>query len=548
MDRRVKQNSLDRLIDYGILSTVFFAPLSDVLVSISLIVSSIGWFCKRSKFIKTKLDIPIYTFILIGIISSILSQDFLNISNFLTFFLAYFLITNNVRTCIQRERIIKMIAISAGSLSILGLLNPNNQMGDFLILVLPLILIFLFRYKWFIICAGLSIIYLGIGYKNKPTQILWFKDQGILLMVAFSWIMLRFFHFSLAHIKKERSILVIGTSLGIAAFLINSLIFEDTSLVPFWLIIGLNMSAIPLSFRENIIEATLLRLVTKFVGWLAQVLPEHVCFFLGMRFVDLLYFLAGLTRYRNYVINNIRLAFKDEYTIRELHVISKNHLYNLVKAIVELLRFPLLNKENITKYVTEVKGLEHLDKALAKGKGVILVTGHFGNWELISAYLSLNGYKVNVLVQRQSKRTFDDLFNRSREGVGTRVIYNRDNPRTLLRLLKRNEILGILADQHGESKRVITPFFSQNVSVPPGPVIFARKTQASLIPIFIIRKRDDKHRIEILPEIEIRHTECKDKDLELNSSEWMGILEDYIRRYPDHWLWVYNRWDKLSKG
>lgn len=284
--------------------------------------------------------------------------------------------------------------------------------------------------------------------------------------------------------------------------------------------------------------------LVNFLSNFLQSIPEKFAFWLGVGFVNFLYFLLKLSKYRNFISNNIKTAFGEEFKKREVENIARGHLQNLAKSLIEFIRFPLLNAQNIEEKV-EVKGLENFEGALSKGKGVILLTAHFGNWELLGATLSLKGYPLNVLAQKQSNPAIENLFTKLRQSKGTKVLSRWDNFKIILRLLKKNEIIAVLADQHGEFKNVFAQFFGKRVSVPGGPAGFALKSGAEIIPAFIIRKEDDRHQIIVEKPLEIVRTGDKRKDLEENSQKIIEVIEKYIRKFPDHWLWSYNRWDKL---
>jgi KDO2-lipid IV(A) lauroyltransferase len=284
--------------------------------------------------------------------------------------------------------------------------------------------------------------------------------------------------------------------------------------------------------------------LVNFLSNLLQSIPEKFAFWLGICFANFLYFLLKLSKYRNFISNNIKTAFGEEFKKGEVENIARGHLQNLVKSLIEFIRFPLLNAQNIEEKV-EVKGLENFEGALSKGKGIILLTAHFGNWELLGATLSLKGYPLNALAQKQSNSVIENLFTKLRQSKGTKVLSRWDNLKIILKLLKENEIIVILADQHGEFKNVFAQFFRKRVSVPGGPAGFALKSGAEIVPAFIVRLQDDRHQIIIEKPLEIVRTGDKRRDLEENSQKIIEVIEKYIRRFPNHWLWSYNRWDKL---
>jgi Kdo2-lipid IVA lauroyltransferase/acyltransferase len=269
---------------------------------------------------------------------------------------------------------------------------------------------------------------------------------------------------------------------------------------------------------------------------LAQVLPRRVALAAGVAFATAAYGLYRLTPFRGFIFRNLRGAFPDTPDA-ELHATALSHLRQLTRCIVELLRLPMINAANVDDLV-RFEGWEHLESARAAGKGVVLMTAHFGNWELMGAAFAQKGLPLHVLVQPASQDAFDRLFRefRGRAGVST---WNNAGPaslRPVLRALGRNEALGLLVDQHGEAQDAIVTFFDHPVSAPTGPFFFARRTGAAVVPVFPVRQPDDTHVIHISPALALTG------DDELDAQAAYTVLETFIRRHPDHWLWVHDRW------
>jgi KDO2-lipid IV(A) lauroyltransferase len=293
--------------------------------------------------------------------------------------------------------------------------------------------------------------------------------------------------------------------------------------------------------REITIKALL-----KGSSTLFNLLPEKIGLALGVFLSHIAYFIYKLTPYRDFITNNIITAYKGGYTRREAERLAKRHVTLLAKSIVEFLRLPQLNIKNIEKKV-KIQGLGNLDRSLRCGRGVILVSPHFGNWELLSVTLSLMGYQMNVFYQKARSRALNNFFLDRRSSKGVRSIYRWDKLREVLQLLKRNEVLGIVADQHGEFENIFVEFFGHVVSVPGGPAGFAYKSGAPIIPVFMVRDLDDTHTLIIEDPIIPNPSKNKHREIEDMSRKFMKTFEEYIKRYPDHWLWSYNRWDKIKR-
>ncbi|HEY9854939.1 MAG TPA: lysophospholipid acyltransferase family protein [Stenomitos sp.] len=256
---------------------------------------------------------------------------------------------------------------------------------------------------------------------------------------------------------------------------------------------------------------------------------------IGAGVADAVWRLYRLTPYRDFVAGNFMAAYPG-LSAAEANAMGHAHLRQLLKCIAELLRFPAMTRPELSELVAW-QGGEHLAAALARGKGVIVVSAHFGNYELLGAALATRA-PVTVLVQPPSKGAFEQLFIEYRDLVGVST-HSNTGPASLrpaIRALQRNEIVALLSDQHGEAQEAIVQLFGHPVSVPMGAFYLAKKTGAALIPGFMVRT-DQGHRLEFDPELAVTGTAA-------DAQAYCTVLERQIRAHPDHWLWVHNRWER----
>jgi KDO2-lipid IV(A) lauroyltransferase len=169
------------------------------------------------------------------------------------------------------------------------------------------------------------------------------------------------------------------------------------------------------------------------------------------------------------------------------------------------------------------------------------LTAHFDNWELLGASLALNGYPLNVVAREVRSEKLQQLVKAHREAVGMKVIYRGASLKSGLRCLKRNEILAILADVDTKSDGVFVDFFGRLAYTPIGPVAIALKTQALIVPAFIIRQPDDSHRVVIEKPLKLQITGQKNIDIQVNTQLFTKVIESYVRRYPTQWIWMHPR-------
>ena len=258
-------------------------------------------------------------------------------------------------------------------------------------------------------------------------------------------------------------------------------------------------------------------------------------------------FLGGVTfrllgKYRNIAIENLTAALGSEKSPAEIRAIALRVFENIAKNSVELLNFPRLTKENLSRLVT-VKNRDALDAAFKKGKGVIILTAHFGNWELVGVTFRLLGCPGQVIGRRIYFHKYDEFLNSLRRVHDVQVIYRDDSPKKMLKVLKDNTILGILADQDVDSvDGVFVNFFARPAYTPMGPVLLARVSGAVILPTLMIRESDAHHTLMIENPVELVDTGNKEADLITNTQKWSDVIESYIRKYPEQWVWMHRRW------
>jgi len=274
--------------------------------------------------------------------------------------------------------------------------------------------------------------------------------------------------------------------------------------------------------------------LTNFVS----LLPREFAINLGVFLGDIYFWIACNDRKR--AIKQIGISLRISNN-RKKNALTRYCFRNIGKNLVEFMAFPKLNPKAINKFVS-FEGKEHLDNALKSGKGVILFTAHFGNWELLAASLSLNGYPMNAIVRKNRSKSLDKLIKSHRDIVGITSIDRDKSIKTALKCLRRNELLGILADIDTKTSGIFVDFFGRLAYTPYGPVAISLKTGAYLIPTFIVRQNDDSHRVFFEPPLKLSQSGDWDTDIKINTSLFTKVIESYIRRYPKQWIWMHQRW------
>lgn len=246
------------------------------------------------------------------------------------------------------------------------------------------------------------------------------------------------------------------------------------------------------------------------------------------------------------VRKNLKVAFGDGIGEGDIKGLVIRNLEKLGETLVEFLRFPRLTPGDIQKYVT-VEGIEHLEAALKEGRGAIIFSAHFGNWELLLASLSLMGYPTVAIAKSQRVPALNDLAIKYRHSTGVEIFTHGPSLRGAIRSLQGNKVLVMLGDQYGGPDGAMVEFFGRRVSVPKGPLLFSSRLGAPILPAFI-RRIDDMHHVLTIREafyIEEEYGSGDDGDDTLwvnrNMQGLIDIIEGEVRRYPDEWLWVYDR-------
>jgi len=249
-----------------------------------------------------------------------------------------------------------------------------------------------------------------------------------------------------------------------------------------------------------------------------------------------------LPRERHRALEHLGIAFSGEMSRTERRRIAGRCFENLGKNAVELVNFPRLEKD-LDRRIT-LEGREFLDETHARGRGILWITGHLGNWELMACYMAALGYPFRVV----AREIYDERMNRLllgfRKEAAVRVIL-RDSPaaaRQMLKALKNGEVIGMLIDQDTQVKGVMADFFGRKANTPAGAATLARRRAIPVLAGFIHRTSDRSHRIVIHPPLEITETDDVDRDIVANTERFNRVLEHEIREDPEGWVWMHRRW------
>lgn len=257
---------------------------------------------------------------------------------------------------------------------------------------------------------------------------------------------------------------------------------------------------------------------------------------------------AVLPHLRRHAEINLRLAFP-ELDERERGRIKRGAFRNLGRLLGEISQFPRLTPENI-KSVVVYEGLENYLNAVAEGRGVILLTGHIGAWELSVYAHSVYGHPMSFLARRVDNPLVERLAESYRSRYGNRSIDKKGSVREILKTLKSGGVVGILADLNASREEgVFVDFFGVRACATAGVATLALRTGAAVVPGYLIWDESERiHRLHFEPPIETINTGNQKEDVIANTARYTKVLESIIRRHPDQWLWIHRRWRTRPEG
>ena len=276
-----------------------------------------------------------------------------------------------------------------------------------------------------------------------------------------------------------------------------------------------------------------------FLSRLVRLLPYGALLFLGRIFGNLYYIFIKKQRER--AVSQMMPALKISES--EARKLVRESFVNLARNMLEILYMPNLNEKNLSEYI-EIDHLDRMKNALAEGHGVVVLTGHVGTWEWLSASFTLNGLPVTAIAKLQPNQEYSRALDDLRATINVEI-FNRGTSELLAagRALKKGKILGFLADQDAGPGGAFINFLGKVASTPMGPAVFSRKFNSPVIPAFIIRQPNGKHLVKIFEPMHFEDTGDVDADLLRFTEKMTRILEQIILENPTQWLWFQKRWN-----
>ena len=289
-------------------------------------------------------------------------------------------------------------------------------------------------------------------------------------------------------------------------------------------------------------EHLLLRAVAGTVG----VLPRSAARAVGAGLGAVVW--ALMSRLRRVGMRNLKMALPEK-TEKERRRILREQFRSLGWQMGEFCKMSGYTAEEASRFI-RYQGLEHYLAARAKGKGVLVLTGHLGAWELSSFYHSLMGYPMSLVIRRLDNPLVDAYVNRIRCLHGNRVIHKDDFARGLLTAMQQGETVGILMDTNMTPPQgVFVPYFGVEACTGSAMARVALHSGAAVLPGFLLwEKAEQRYVLHFGQELPLIRTGDAARDTVANTAMFTAAIESYVRRYPEQWLWVHRRWKTRPEG
>ena len=244
---------------------------------------------------------------------------------------------------------------------------------------------------------------------------------------------------------------------------------------------------------------------------------------------------------RGVVERQIAAAFP-EWDPARVQATAREAYENLGRTTIETAVMSRATAAEVLALYHEPEHWHLLERAKRAGRGIIVVAGHLGNWELGGAYLASRGLDFEAVARRMENPLFDAYVTRTRHRTGMKIIYDADAVRRVPRALRNNATVAFLMDQ-GAAGLASTwvPFFGRLAKTPRGAAVFALRLQAPVFFVAPIRQPDGRFKL-IIEEIPVRETGDKDADVDRIVADYTAVLEKWVRRVPGQYFWHHRRW------
>ena len=278
---------------------------------------------------------------------------------------------------------------------------------------------------------------------------------------------------------------------------------------------------------------------------LIEVLPLAWAQKLGEILGQLVYWPLGIRR--EVVVRQLAAAFPELDHGEVVHLARRSYAH-LGRVLAESARIAGRGFAEVERLVESESGVDAILSAVAEGRGVVLITGHLGNWELAGAYMALRGVPIEVIVRRLNNPLVDRMATKARQRSGMAVVRDAEAVRRVPRAFKEGHAMAFVADQGvlGLASTFV-PFFGRPAKTPRGPAVFALRFGVPAFFVAMVRKPNGRYHCHVVPVPYEREAE-REAETERFVAAFTGILEEWVRRYPDQYFWQHRRWRRQPEG
>jgi Kdo2-lipid IVA lauroyltransferase/acyltransferase len=296
------------------------------------------------------------------------------------------------------------------------------------------------------------------------------------------------------------------------------------------------MSSSSKKFKHDLIFAGVKALIA-FIQWLPR---EH-----ALKFAGVLGEIAAIldAKERHLAEMNLRMAYGDKMSDAKIGMIARECFVMMARNAADVIRSQKWDSSDLRDLV-DIDGIEHFDEAMRRGKGVVGITGHIGNFELCAAWFgAVHRTPISVIGRKLYDNRLDRMVVENREKFGEENVPSDASAKKVYSVLKSGRMLGVLMDL--DSHRIagyFVPFFGRLAKTAAGPMVLGRKTESPVVPMALFRTPNDRYLLKILPAFDIPLTDNKEEDVKQALAMCNKALEELINFDPTQWAWIHNRW------
>lgn len=281
-------------------------------------------------------------------------------------------------------------------------------------------------------------------------------------------------------------------------------------------------------------------LFTRVLMFFFNFIPRRLTLFVGAWVGLAAWKLLGRDRYK--IDRHLSLVFDDSLTSHQKRNIARSFFINSGKNLADVCRFKKYYSTEI-KPLVSIEGLDEFDAAYKRGRGLLGMTGHIGNFELLAVYFADLGYRIGVIGREMYDARLNSILVCNRQAMGITNFTTTESPRNILRWLKTGGVLGVLIDTDSIRVRgAFMPFFGRLAKTPIGQSLLGLRTGAAFLPVACLRTGDNRYHIVIKPEVRIRPSGNAEEDAYRITLGCTKALEEIIKENKSQWIWLHNRW------